>query len=326
MIISHSKKKEPEKEKKDFLILKLKQKPCGARNFSKFFIFKPLSSLIDRLFTESYERLYRYEWSPSKMKKSEENIQEFIKKLKDNDLYGPYNVLTYMNLIIKEFKKNQSKNPEEPLNPFEDWELPYDICYEPRNKANFFDPRNIGFIKRFASTYKFNILPWSFVYSYADELDDLRKKYISSMSSGFIKSYELIVERKIRVSSNILGDEFKSFCHMHLNIFHSIDSLTNIDQVFSNTVFHPLYLNYMNKEIQFTKYYLRQNDDQFKTEDDFSFPFPLENVPKTQFNPKITSQEKEKQKVQEKESSSYSQPGLSKAVHSKKKVKKKPKK
>ena len=310
---------EPETKRKEYVVLYrqlgVTGLSCGMANFCKNVIFKPISYLKDKLFAESWERLYRYEWAPSKIKAMDEHIDAFITELKNNDLYGPASVFTYMNHIVKEY--NSKKTLKSSTSELKDWELPYDICYIPKNESNFFDKKNIEFITRFASTNKFNILPWSYVYSYDRQLDDLREKYVKPISTGFAKSYKIIAEAKIRVTSNLSGIEFRSFCKLHLSIFNNLDSVSNIDQIFSNTVFHPTYLLYMNEFMNFTKYYLRQSNVN-RDADDFHFPIPTD-VKQQQFNPAIKSKSKEIQKTQEKvlkQPSHLLQPGLSKVFHS----------
>ena len=232
---------------------------------------------VDDLFIESKRLMYKYEYFPSKMRSPNENLYSFLKKLRDNELIGPYSVFTYFLTVIYEFNKSKSTKSaqESDQQKILDDFPPFTIDYKPKNKENFFDHRNMDFIIRFASTSKINILPWAYVYSYDKELNEVLDRYVKPQTSGFVKSYKVIVEQKIRATNNLSGIEFESFCKLHLKIFSSINQATNIDQILSNVVFHPLYLIYLNKYIGFTKYYLRQDGN--NNEDNEAFN-PFEQI------------------------------------------------
>ena len=272
---------------------------------------------INQLFIESYSKVYRYKYYLSKM--YSENCLDFIMILKDHDLYGPFNALSYLYSVVLESKgskENECSNLDNENSPL----LPYPIDYTPSCKNNFFDHRNLDFIKNLVVSKYWNILIWSYVTSYDTELNKLKEKYVTEQASGFIKSYNTIVVKKIRVTKNLNEEQFEAFCKLHISIYSSIDLLTNIDQVFSDTIFHPLYLIYLNKYINFTHYYLRQNQNEEIEEKEYH---PFEQVIsfniEPMFNPSIFSPKKqikeESDKKPHRTGASKHQPSGSKVSH-----------
>ena len=313
----------PIKQQNQRLILRKKNNySLFKSNFNKFALMTQKSLEIDELFIESKRLMYKFEYYPSKIRTDQVNLFSFLKKLRDYELIGPYSIFTYILLIVNEYKqmnqisKTGGEKKEDNIMPFH----PFPIDYQPKNKRNFLDHRNMDFIIRFATTHKVNILPWAYVYLYDKQFNDIVNEYIEPQSAGFIKSYSICVGPKIRVTENLMGVEFESFCKLHLKIYGKINELTNIDQVFSNVIFHPMYFIYLNKFIKFTKYYLRQDEENNVNNENFD-PFSQimnENLSSIPFHSNIKSLPKEINATeikQVKPKSAKSQPSGSKTVH-----------